>query len=69
MLVRAGVVPVPGFILPEVCLSDAFAQFTDSSSISDGTAGQLGMHGTWAMAVSPQTEIHGTNIIRPQFIR
>ena len=41
LLVRVGVVPIPGFILPEVCLSDAFAQFTDSSKISDGTAGQL----------------------------
>ena len=29
--------PVPGFILPEVCLSDAYAQFTDTSSISSGS--------------------------------
>jgi gliding motility-associated-like protein len=29
--------PVPNFILPEVCLSDAFAQFSDSSFIADGT--------------------------------
>jgi gliding motility-associated-like protein len=29
--------PVPGFILPEVCLSDAFAQFTDTSKIASGT--------------------------------
>lgn len=33
--------PVPGFITPEVCLSDAYAQFTDSSSISDGSGGQF----------------------------
>ncbi len=29
--------PVPGFILPEVCLSDAFAQFTDTSKIPAGS--------------------------------
>jgi gliding motility-associated-like protein len=28
--------PIPGFINPEVCLSDAFAQFTDTSSIATG---------------------------------
>ncbi len=33
--------PVAAFILPEVCLSDAFAQFLDSSYISDGTAGNF----------------------------
>ena len=33
--------PVAAFILPEVCLSDAFAQFTDSSYIADGTAGSF----------------------------
>lgn len=31
--------PKPGFILPEVCLNDAFAQFKDTSSIPDGTNG------------------------------
>ena len=29
--------PVPGFILPEVCLADAAAQFTNTSSIADGS--------------------------------
>ena len=29
--------PVPGFIIPDVCLSDAFAQFTDTSKIASGT--------------------------------
>ncbi len=29
--------PLPGFILPEVCLSDAFAQFTDTSSVASGS--------------------------------
>jgi gliding motility-associated-like protein len=33
--------PVPNFGIPEVCLSDAFAQFTDSSKISDGSASQF----------------------------
>ena len=29
--------PVPGFISPDVCLTDAFAQFTDTSKIAAGT--------------------------------
>lgn len=29
--------PLVDFVLPEVCLTDAFAQFTDKSSISDGS--------------------------------
>lgn len=33
--------PQPGFILPEVCLSDAFALFTDTSKISDGSQAQF----------------------------
>lgn len=33
--------PVPAFGVPEVCISDAFAQFTDSSTMSDGTKPQL----------------------------
>ena len=33
--------PVANFISPEVCLNDAFAQFTDSSYIGDGTAGSF----------------------------
>ena len=33
--------PVAGFGLPEVCLNDAFAQFTDSSTISDASAVRL----------------------------
>ena len=30
-------IPVPGFTLPENCLSDPFSQFTDTSTIADGT--------------------------------
>jgi gliding motility-associated-like protein len=33
--------PVANIVLPEVCLSDAFAQFTDSSFISDGSQGSF----------------------------
>ena len=29
--------PIPGFISPEVCLSDAFAQFVDTSHIASGS--------------------------------
>lgn len=34
----ANPIPVVGFILPEVCLNDATATFTDTSSIADGSA-------------------------------
>ncbi len=33
--------PVAKFVLPDVCLSDAYAQFTDSSSVAGGTSGDL----------------------------
>ncbi|HCN82517.1 MAG TPA: hypothetical protein DIT07_02700, partial [Sphingobacteriaceae bacterium] len=33
--------PLVDFLLPEVCLQDAFAQFTDKSSISDGSEAQF----------------------------
>ncbi|MEO7310492.1 MAG: PKD domain-containing protein [Chitinophagaceae bacterium] len=34
-------IPVVGFILPVVCVNDAFAQFTDTSSIADNTSAQF----------------------------
>lgn len=33
--------PKPGFILPDNCLNDPFVQFTDTSSIIDGTESQF----------------------------
>jgi gliding motility-associated-like protein len=39
--VQVNAVPFPEFGIPEVCLSDAFAQFTDSSSIADGSEAQF----------------------------
>lgn len=33
--------PVANFLVPEVCLNDAFAQFTDSSYMADGTPGNF----------------------------
>jgi gliding motility-associated-like protein len=33
--------PVPDFVLPEVCLSDPFAAFTNASSIADNSAAQF----------------------------
>jgi gliding motility-associated-like protein len=41
-VVRIHPLPKPGFILPEVCLRDAFAPFVDTSSIEDGTIGTVG---------------------------
>lgn len=33
--------PVPGFIMPDNCLSDPFSQFKDTSTIADGTQNQF----------------------------
>ncbi len=41
--ITVGHIPVPGFELPDVCLTDAFATFTNTSTISGGTPGNL----TW----------------------
>lgn len=61
--------PVPGFVLPEVCLSDAFAQFTDTSRISDGSQAQF----KWAWnfnagspAVSPAPSTGTSTAQNPQ---
>jgi PKD repeat protein len=35
------VLPVAGFVLPDNCINDPFVQFTDASSISDGTQSQF----------------------------
>ncbi|MDB5198660.1 MAG: hypothetical protein JWO92_623 [Chitinophagaceae bacterium] len=35
--VFANALPQPGFISPDVCLADAFAQFTDTSKVASGT--------------------------------
>jgi hypothetical protein len=42
---KANPLPVVGFILPEVCLNDATATFTDTSSIADGT--EAGFNYLW----------------------
>lgn len=41
--ITVGKVPLPGFQLPDVCLNDAFAEFNNTTTISDGTIGQT----TW----------------------
>jgi gliding motility-associated-like protein len=33
--------PVPDYILPEVCLSDAYAEFINTTTIADGTQGSI----------------------------
>lgn len=35
---KVNALPEPGFIIPEVCLNDASAQFTDTTKIADGSA-------------------------------
>jgi gliding motility-associated-like protein len=39
--VTAHYLPAPDFTLPDVCSNDAFAQFTDASTIADGSASQF----------------------------
>ncbi|MDE3254062.1 MAG: PKD domain-containing protein, partial [Bacteroidota bacterium] len=61
--------PIPGFKLPEVCLSDASAQFTDTSTIADGSQAQF----KWAWnfnagspAVSPAPSTLTSTVQHPQ---
>lgn len=61
--------PQPGFTLPEVCLSDAFAVFTDTSKIADGSEAQFKYQ--WNLnagtpAVSPGPNISSSTLKNPQ---
>ncbi len=61
--------PVPGFTLPEVCLSDAFARFTDTSHISDGSEAQfkwLWNFNAGTPAVSPGPSVLTSTLQNPQ---
>jgi gliding motility-associated-like protein len=35
--IKVNTLPVSGFVLPEVCLNDAFAEFIDTSKVQDGS--------------------------------
>ena len=39
--ITVGDIPEPQFVLPDVCLNDAFAEFTNTTTIADGTIGQV----------------------------
>lgn len=61
--------PQPGFILPEVCLNDASAQFTDTSKIADGSESQftyLWNFNAGTPAVSPAPNITNSTLKNPQ---
>lgn len=61
--------PQPGFTLPEVCLSDAFAVFTDTSKISDGSEAQFKYQWNFnagTPAVSPGPNISSSTLKNPQ---
>lgn len=61
--------PQPGFILPEVCLNDASAQFTDTSKIADGSEAQfsyLWNFNAGAPAVTPGPNISSSTLKNPQ---
>lgn len=60
--------PQPGFILPEVCLNDASAQFTDTSKIADGSEAQFSY--LWSFnagmpAVTPGPNISSSTLKNP----
>lgn len=61
--------PQPGFILPEVCLNDASAQFTDTSKISDGSEAlftYVWNFNAGTPAVSPAPNINSSTLKNPQ---
>lgn len=61
--------PAPGFVLPEVCLNDASAQFTDTSKIADGSEAQftyLWNFNAGSPAVSPAPNITSSTQKNPQ---
>lgn len=61
--------PEPGFTLPEVCLNDASAQFTDTSKIADGSEAQfsyLWNFNAGSPAVTPGPNISSSTLKNPQ---
>lgn len=61
--------PQPGFILPEVCLNDASAQFTDTSKIADGSEAQfsyLWSFNAGSPAITPGPNISSSTLKNPQ---
>lgn len=61
--------PEPDFILPEVCLSDAFAQFTDASKIADGSEAQFTYRWNFnagSPAVTPGPSLISSTLKNPQ---
>ena len=61
--------PQPGFILPEVCLNDASAQFTDTSKIADGSEAQfsyLWNFNAGTPAITPGPNINSSTLKNPQ---
>lgn len=59
--------PVVGFILPEVCLNDANAPFTDTTTIAEGSlASYLWNFNAGSPAVSPGPNITSSTVKNPQ---
>lgn len=61
--------PIPGFRLPEVCLSDASAQFMDTSTIADGSQAQFKWSWNFnagSPAVSPAPSTLTSTVQNPQ---
>jgi len=58
--IKINAIPKVGFVLPEVCVSDGIASFTDTTSISDGTQANF----SWSWKIFPGT----INNVQPTFI-
>ncbi len=60
--IEVGAIPTVGFRLPENCLSDPFSQFTDTSSVADGT--QVSFIYRWNFGDSRSTPANNTATIK-----
>jgi gliding motility-associated-like protein len=58
--IKINPLPNVGFVLPEVCVTDGTATFTDTSSIADASQSQF----TWSWTIFPGTNHH----VQPVFV-
>ena len=65
-MVMINALPKINYPLPEVCLSDAFAQFVDSSTISDGSSAQFVYAWTFGDASSTPTNPNTSTLRNPK---
>lgn len=64
--IRVNPQPEVGFILPEVCLTDAFALFTDTSSIADNSQSQFTYQWNFGDPNATMANPNTSTLINPQ---